>query len=242
MEAALAAGLVLPEEAPLLHKILACLREQYRLAGWDTPIAVARVYRGAESCIVWTTADGLSLWVPGVRVPEGVYPLDALVIPLHVKMFGCVDVATKLATHLSGTDWDTSFILTTTTGETPQNIPLVLTQSGEDAQIILSDDEPLRLSVTREDACAGMWATEDPMGAVARVTFGMSGAPKAFTAAALDLIRLRWTDEQPSGYLEALTEYHRADANDAIGDADMDELAYPAWQLGLLLDYMAQKV
>lgn len=237
-EAAAAVGFVLPEEAPLLHKVLATLRDQYRSAGWNTPLAVARVHKGAESCIVWTTGDGLSLWVPGVTVPEGVYPLDSLVIPLHVGTFGSTDVATKLAHHLDGTDWETGFILTTTKNETPRGIPLVLTQYPDDAATILSDDEPLPLAVTRADAMTGWWDTADPMVAITRVTLGMAGAPKNFTDAALNLIRMRWSDEQPSGYLEALTEYHRADANDAIGDADMDELAYPAWQLGLLLDYL----
>lgn len=220
-----------------LHTVLALLRDQYQRVGWDTPLAVARIHREDESVIAWTTADAVSLWAPGVTVPEGILPIDMVPgITPHLGLQGLRRPGAKLAALLLDTGWETDFVLTTESQDTMEGGPPSRRQPQEDAAQITAQGSLLLPSISRADAASSLWDTGDPMSAMTMLLLGDAKQPMYVSIAGSALRSLRWTESQPEGYLETLTTWYRADAVAAMADADMAETAYPAAQYAALND------
>lgn len=218
----------LPEAEAVAHCVLASLRESFEDAGWAQPIAVAVIEREDLDAVVFATADGLSTWPSGVKLPTEVYPLDAVLgITADSGWLGFAHPEMKLAAWQGN---GVRFILTTEPTDVENSLPVQTQTVAQFREIISAGDAPAS-NVTR-----GADLSPDEANAlVSQVMQAHLETPDRDEAAEA-LRSARWTTEQPSGYVGLLTGHLVAELNAAHRGGDLEGAAYLASQITELTD------
>ncbi|SKG11076.1 Uncharacterised protein [Mycobacteroides abscessus subsp. massiliense] len=204
-----------PDDEARLHRVLASLRQQFEDAGWSQPLAVARLKRGLESRIIFVTADAVSVWPMGVRLPQDVTPLsDMPGVSNDSSLSGSLMVSDKLIS-LVPRGWDVARILSTALAD--EN-----SQTAEQFAELVAGGELLECTGSRgrSDVTA-----EVAMSAFARAALGSQGCGYLDTESAR-IKAARWVGTQPADYLDMLARWYLSDASEAMSQGNWADAVY----------------
>lgn len=205
----------LPENEAHLHCVLATIRHQFERSGWVQPLAVALIKRGFETRLVYVTSDAISIHPSGVRLPEGVLPLDEMPgTPATSELSGSLMVSEKL-TALIPRGWEVESLLSTVPGGEDS-------QSSEQFQELVEGGELLNCSVSRARDDVDV---DEAMSTFARVALGSGGCGELDTESAR-LRSARWVGLQPVGYLDVLSRWYLSDAAESMSRGNWGEAVW----------------
>lgn len=205
----------LPEDEMHLHRALATIRHQFERSGWGQPMAVGLIKRGLETRTVYVTADAISIWPHGVRLPHGVIPLDEMTgAPSSHDLAGSLMVSEKLRS-LIPRNWEVESLLSTVSGEEAS-------QSVEQFQALVDAEELLvgKVSRGRDDVGA-----DEAMRVFARAAIGSAGCGELDVESAR-IRAARWVGTQPTGYIDCLARYYLSDAAESMSAGCWGEAVY----------------